>query len=408
MRPGFSGERERSQPVLRRSARSNQNNIREEIMRVSLFGALATGVAASLIGLSAIAADPIRIGLVSEITGPNAEAGSYTINGAKLAVEEINKKGGILGQQVELVIEDNQSTNPGTVLAISKLGGRKDIPAIIGPIRSTQTQAASPTIAKLGIPTMIGGSDPSLTRVNNRWLFRCRPNDLYSSRVIADFGVNSLKLKKWAVVHSTDAFGSGGSKALTDALMAFGVEPVLVQGYTNNSQDFTPVVLAIKKSGADIIGTYMTNSQDLGIFAKQLRQLGVKATWVGSASIVTDTAMKLAGDALNGTYGVADFNPDANDEAKAFSKMYRAKYKLEPDVYSSWAFDAMNVIATALNGARDTKPESFRNAVVGLKNWKGVEGIYNFDEAGDGLRGYNIVKNDGGKITFIKHISFDK
>ena len=337
-------------------------------MRISLLCALATGVATSLIGL-AIAADPIRIGLVSEITGPNAEAGSYTINGAKLAVEEINKKGGILGQQVELVIEDNQSTNPGTVLAISKLGGRKDIPAIIGPIRSTQTQAASPTIAKLGIPTMIGGSDPSLTRVNNRWLFRCRPNDLYSSRVIADFGANSLKLKKWAIVHSTDAFGSGGSKALLDALTAYGVEPVLVQGYTNNSQDFTPVVLAIKKSGADIIGSYMTNSQDLGIFAKQLRQLGVNATWVGSASIVTDTAMKLAGDALHGTYGVADFNPDANEEATAFSKMYRAKYKLEPDVYSSWAFDAMNLIAIALNSAKDTKPESIRGAIVGLKNW---------------------------------------
>jgi len=272
----------------------------------------------------------------------------------------------------------------------------------------TGLHVTTETIAKLGIPTMIGGTDPSLTRVNNRWLFRCRPNDLYSSRVIADFGVNSLKLKKWAVVHSTDAFGSGGSKALTDALMAYSVEPVLVQGYTNNSQDFTPVVLAIKKSGADIIGTYMTNSQDLGIFAKQLRQLGVNATWVGSASIVTDTAMKLAGEALYGTYGVADFNPDANDEAKAFSKMYRTKYKLEPDVYSSWAFDAMNVIATALNGAKDTKPENIRNGIVGLKNWKGVEGIYNFDEAGDGLRGYNIVKNDNGKVAFVKHINFEK
>ena len=156
----LSGEREQNQRVLRRSVRSNQNNIREKIMRVSLFGALAPGVAASLIGLSAIAADPIRIGLISEITGPNAEAGSYTINGAKLAVEEINKKGGILGQQVELVIEDNQSTNPGTVLAFSKLGGRKDIPAIIGPIRSTQ-------IAR-GIARIAPGQS-----LSGRWTNRC-------------------------------------------------------------------------------------------------------------------------------------------------------------------------------------------------------------------------------------------
>ncbi|HEX7952522.1 MAG TPA: ABC transporter substrate-binding protein, partial [Burkholderiales bacterium] len=153
-------------------------------MRVSILSALSAGALASLFALSA-GADTVRIGLVSEITGANAEAGSYTINGARLAVEQINKKGGILGKQVELVIEDNQSTNPGTVLAFSKLGGNKDIPAIIGPIRSTQVQAASPTIQKAGVPVMIGGTDPSLTHVNNPWVFRCRPNDTFSSRVIA-------------------------------------------------------------------------------------------------------------------------------------------------------------------------------------------------------------------------------
>src|SRR5258706_8852945 len=103
-------------------------------MRVSFCSALSAGFVAALFAMSA-AADTIRIGLISEITGPNAEAGSYTLNGAKLAVDAINKKGGILGKQIELVIEDNQSTNPGTVLAFSKFGGNKDIPAIIGPIR---------------------------------------------------------------------------------------------------------------------------------------------------------------------------------------------------------------------------------------------------------------------------------
>lgn len=375
-------------------------------MNVTFFRGLAA--AALCVVAGAASAAGIKIGLIAEITGPNAEAGSYTINGAKLAIDDINKHGGILGKQAELVIEDNQSTNPGTVLAFSKLGGDKEIPAIIGPIRSTQVQAASPTIMKLAIPTMIGGTDPSLTHVNNPWVFRCRPNDSYSSKVIADYGVNTLKLKKWAVIHSTDAFGTGGMKALVEALQALGVKPVLVQGYTNNSQDFTPVVLAIKKSGADIVSTYMTNSQDLGIFAKQLRQLGVNATWLGSPSIVTDTAMKLAGPALYGTYGVADFNPDANAIAKSFAEKYRAAYKLEPDVYSSWAYDAVHVIATAIDNAKNTKADDIRKAILAIKNGQGVEGTYNFDEAGDGLRGYNIVENENGKVKFVKHINFDK
>ncbi|HYL18543.1 MAG TPA: ABC transporter substrate-binding protein [Burkholderiales bacterium] len=372
----------------------------------SLHGLIAASIAAITLSLPAAAADTIKIGLVNEASGANAEAGTYTANGARLALAEINAAGGVLGKQIELRLEDNQSTNPGTVLAFSKLLSEGELAGIIGPIRSTQIQAASPTIAKAGIPTMIGGTDPSLTHVNNRWVFRCRPNDSFSSLVISDFGVNTLKLTKWAIVHSTDAFGSGGKDALVSALSKLGITPVLVQGYTNNSQDFTPIVLAIKKSGADIIGTYMTNSPDVGIFAKQLRQLGINAQWVGSPSVVTDTAMKLAGSALSGVYGIADFTPGASAEAKSYAEKYKAQYKTDADVYSSWAYDAMHVLALAINKAKSTKPEDVRKAILDIRGYKGVEGTYAFDENGDGLRGYNVVKNEDGKVKFIKHIDF--
>jgi len=255
---------------------------------------------------------------------------------------------------------------------------------------------------------MIGGTDPGLTHVNNKWLFRCRPNDSFSSLVIADFGVNTLKLKKWAIIHSTDAFGTGGKDALVAALQKHGITPVLVQGYTNNSQDFTPIVLAIKKSGADVIGTYMTNSPDVGIFARQLRQLGVNSAWVGSPSVITDTALKLAGPSLYGVYAIADFTPGASHEAKAYAEKYKAKYDRDPDVYSSWAYDAMHVLANAINAAKSTAPDAIRKAILSTCGYKGVEGTYCFDENGDGLRGYNVVKNDDGKIVFMKHIDFPK
>jgi len=292
------------------------------------------------------------------------------------------------------------------VLAFSKLAAEGGIAAIIGPIRSTQIQAASPSIAKGGVPTMIGGTDASLTHVNNRWLFRARPNDSYSSKVIADFGLNTLKLKKWAIVHSTDAFGSGGKNSLVAALKEIGVEPVLIQGYTNNSQDFTPIVLAVKKSGADLLATYMTNSPDVGIFAKQLRQLGLTLPWVGSPSIISVTALNLAGDALYGTYGIADFTTDANDVTKAFTKKYKDKYGLNPDTFASWAYDSTHLLARAIKAAGGTEPEALRKAILSIKGYQGVEGNYAFDENGDGLHGYNVVKNDGGKIVFMKHVEF--
>jgi branched-chain amino acid transport system substrate-binding protein len=367
---------------------------------------LVLGVACLLFAACANALEPIKIGVVNTMTGPYAEWGSFQVNGLQLALEDIKNSGGILGRPVELVIEDNASTNPGTVLAFTKLFTDPAIKGIIGPIASTQVQAASPAIARSGIPTMIGGTDPSLTRINNKWVFRARPNDLYSSKVIADFGVNTLKLKKWAIVHATDAFGQGGAKALTEALQALGVTPILDQGYTSNSQDFAPVVLAIKKSGADVLGTYMTVPADQGIFAKQLRQLGVNIQWVGSPTTATVTTRNLAGEALYGTYAVADFNADANDASREFTRRYHSRYGIYPDNLASWAYDALHILALAMNNANSTEPEAIRRAILAIKGYKGLEGTYEFDARGDGVHGYNVVKNEGGKIVFIKRVDF--
>ena len=376
-------------------------------MKTALVRFIAACSLGASITASAVAADPIVFGLVDEVTGPQAEAGLLTAQGVKLAIEEINAAGGIMGRRVELRIEDNQSTNPTTVLAYSKLL-ESGVVAVLGPLRSTQVQAASPTIAKGKVPAMIGGSDPSLTRVNNPWIFRVRPNDLYSSRVMAEFGVKELKKKKWAIIHSTDTFGTGGKNALVEALKVQGIEPVMIGGYTNNSQDFTPLALQVKSSGAEIIGSYMTNSPDVGIFARQLRQLGVQAEWIGSTSLVTDTAMKLAGESLWGVYSVADFAIDANEESRAYAKRYRAKYNADPDLYSAWAYGGVYLLKHAIEKAKSTDPEAIRAALLATKGLKGVEGTYNFDPNGDGVHGYNVVRNVNGKVSFIKHIEFDQ
>lgn len=368
---------------------------------------LATGVAAPAMAGSAWAQNAtMKIGMVIPVTGPVAESGKYALNGAKIALEKINKAGGVLGKQVELITEDDQSTNPGVVLAFSKLAADPDIVGFLGSIRSTQVHAMAPDILKTGKPVMFGGTDPQLTKLGNPWLFRFRPNDSYSARVISDYGVATLGKKKWAIIHSTDAFGTSGGKALSEALAKLGATIALDQGYPNNSQDFTPIVLAIKQSGADVIGSYFTNETDLGIFARQLRQLGVTIPWVGSPSIVAATAVKLGGQSLYGTYGVADFAEESSEEAKVFSKAYRDAYKTEPDNFGSWTHDALMVLAASMNKAGTTDPQKVRAAIVATKGYKGVEGEYNFDENGDGLHGYNIVKNDAGKVAFDKHIEF--
>jgi branched-chain amino acid transport system substrate-binding protein len=377
-----------------------------KLTRRDFAAGIAAGIAAPhIIGSARAQGATIKIGMCVPVTGPAAEQGLWAQNGAKLALAAVNKAGGILGKQVELVIEDDRTTNPGIVLAFSKLAAQPDIVAFLGSIRSTQVMAMAPDVLKLGKPVMIGGTNPDLTHMGNQWLFRFRPNDNYSGRVIADYGVNTLGKKKWAIVHSTDAFGTAGGKALTEALGKLGAPPVLDQGYQPK-----PGFHACR-AGREAVrrgcARYLYLRNDLGIFARQLRQLGVNIPWVGSPSVVAVSSTKLAGPALFGTYGVADYAEDSSEASKAFGKSYREAYKTAPDNQSAWPYDAITILAAAINKAGSTDPTKIREAILAVKKYAGAEGEYNFDQNGDGLHGYNIVKNEKGTIVYDKHIDFN-
>ena len=127
---------------------------------------------------------------------------------------------------------------------------------------------------------------------------------------------------------------------------------------------------------------------------------------MGSPSITNVTALKLAGPALYGTYGVADYAEEASDAARAYGKVYRDTYRLEPDNQSSWTFDALTVLAQAINAAGKTDPQAIREALLAIKGHAGAEGTYAFDANGDGLHGYNVVQNQKGRMSFTKRVDF--
>ena len=374
--------------------------------RTTLAGAAA--LVAATVARRARAADapPIRIGVVSPLTGAAAESGGLMRNGIKLALDEVNAAGGVLGRPLETVVADDATTNPGAVLAFSRLASDSSMVAFIGSIRSTQVMAMAPDALRMGKPMMIGGTDPSLTHMGNRWLFRCRPNDSYSARVMTEFGLKDLSKQKWAMVYSTDAFGTNGSKAFAASLDKAGLKPALLQGYTNQQADYTPVVLAIRQSGADILGSYFTYETDLGVFARQLRQLGVRIPWVGSASITANSALNLGGPALYGSYGVTDFAADANPASKAFAAQFQKQFSRPADNQSSWAYDAVHILAKGIAAAGSTDPEKIRAGIIGIQGYQGVEGVYDFDANGDGLHGYSVTEDKAGKIDFSRYIAF--
>ena len=127
------------------------------------------------VGLASAQAKPIKIGQIIPITGEAAESGKYHKQGAEIAVDKINAAGGINGRKIQIVLEDDQTTNPGGVAALQKLLEDKEIPVILGSIRSTQVQAMLPTINEAKIPVAIGGTNYGLTHSGSQWVFRFRP-----------------------------------------------------------------------------------------------------------------------------------------------------------------------------------------------------------------------------------------
>jgi branched-chain amino acid transport system substrate-binding protein len=375
-------------------------------MRIRLSAVMA-GLAALALAAwagSALAqqAKPIKLGQIIPMTGEAAESGKYHKQGAEIAVDKINAAGGVKGRKIQIVLEDDQTTNPGGVAALQKLLEDKEIPMILGSIRSTQVQAMLPTINEAKIPVAIGGTNYGLTHSGSQWVFRFRPHDGMSAKVVAKFLAEDLKQKKVAIIHASDAFGNGARDMFAPAVKASGGELVLDQGYNNQEKDFTGVVQALKKSGATGLSTYMTFGTDLGVLARQIKQLGAKVTWVGSPSITGVDSRNLAGDSLYGTYGVTDFHIDASPTSSEFAKAYKAKFGQDPDLYAAWCYDAVMVFAEAMKRSPDLKPENLRKAILGIQKFPGAEGEYNFDENGDGLDHYHIVQNANGTIKYFK------
>jgi branched-chain amino acid transport system substrate-binding protein len=378
-------------------------------IRFALVAAALVLIAPSLVNSTGAqgAADksPIYIGQVVPETGVGAETGVFQLNGANLAISQINGHGGINGRPLKLEVQDDQTTNAGAVAAFQRLTQSGNVTAIIGPIRSTEVQALTPYIERAQLPVIMGGTAPALTHEGDPWVFRTRPNDSYSAKALATFVVKTLHLNKIAVIHSSDAFGEGANTSVLAALKDLGVRPVTDQSYNNHDADLTPQALRIKRSGAQALISYITFDEDGVVLARQMHQLGVHVTWAGSPSLTTVTSRRLGGELLYGTYGVTDFALGQNAASVAFDRVYRAKYHAPADLYAGYVYDGVNILAIAMR-KNGTAPDAIRSGILAIKGYEGVEGTYNFDKNGDGLHQYTVVRNVKGTIRIVKVLTF--
>ncbi|MGE5509358.1 MAG: ABC transporter substrate-binding protein [Chitinophagales bacterium] len=368
-------------------------------MRKLILLSLAVAI---LFAIPAYAADPVRIGALAALTGGASMQGNQAREGALMAEEDLNAKGGVLGRKVKVYIEDSQGVPTTAVNAFRKLVDDDKVSAVVGDHQSTAVLAFKPIAIQMGIPVLATGSAMAITQDANPWIFRVREYDALAANALVNAAVKS-GAKKIAIFHNTDQFGVGGRDNIIAALKKKGLTPVAVEGHNTGDKDFTAQLLNIKKSGAEAMIVF-THNEEQGLITRQVNQLIPDIAYYGSMALSQNSTIDMAQGAAEGKFSATPYvasNPDP--EVQKFVKRYTAKYGHAPELFSVLYYDSIMMIAKAMEMGKSDKPASVQANLHKIKKFPGVSGLdYTFNEKGEAVGEIFIVKIQNGqpKVAF--------
>ena len=330
--------------------------------------------------------EAIQIGGLLETSGFIASLGQPGLEGAMLAVEQVNAKGGIAGKKLELININTESDNTKTVSAVKRLTEQDKVVAIVGPMNSGSSFAAIDTVQRAETPMISNGGSRGivLPAADKRWIFLAPLTDVLVESVMLE-DMKKKGIKKIALLNSDTPFGTSGREQLEKNAGAYGVTLVMQQTFGNDDKDITPQLTKIRGSDAEATVVWATGP-GLAIAVKNHRQLGIKTPVYLAHSANDFNFLRLAGEAANGVLissskiYVIDLLPAADPQKpvlQAFVRDYQAKYNKLPATFAGNGYDATMMIAEAI-GKAGTNCAKIRDAIEGLKNYVGVTAVYSY------------------------------
>ena len=349
-------------------------------------------------------AQEIRLAFTPPITGASAAEGALQIKAIDLALKQINAAGGVNGKKITLVKVDNQSSNPGALAALQKAVEQEKVLALVGSVKSTQILAMSDAVKNYSVPMMIGGTNATLTKQGNPWLFRVRPDDSIAAAAMVKYIKEDTQFTKIGILHDTDAFGTGGADLVEQGAKAVGLTIVRREKYTSKEKDFTAQLLSLKNAGAQIMVIYGTNPEDVAVIQRQYRQLGTPFKYIGSPSSQMKDCLNLSKEAAEGLIAVADFVPGQSDVNKKYAEDYKKEYNEVYDSTSAWTYDGLNILVSAIKKGGEDRAK-IREAILATQGYKGVLGTFSFTPNGDGLSEVSVVQIEKGAPKLLKIVN---
>jgi len=327
----------------------------------------------------------IKIGNVAPLTGPDSYLGKDNENGARLAVEEINRQGlTINGKAItlELLGEDDAGDPKFGTQVAQKLVDSKVV-AVVGHLNSGVTIPASKIYSEAGIVQISPSStNPEYTKQGYKTAYRMVGTDAQQGPVLAKFALETLKGKSIAIVDDATQYGKGLADEFEKKIISSGSKIVIHEATNNKATDFKAILTNIKAKNPDIIlfgGMAATG----GPFAKQAKELGIKAKIIGGDGICSPTLYELAGDAVeNIVCSTVGIPKESLNNSANFLKNYQERFKTEVQIYAPMAYDAVMIIVDAMKRSNSTNAADILKAIP-TTNYAGLSGQITFDEKGD-------------------------
>ncbi len=374
---------------------------------------LVAGTALALGALGAFAADPIKIGSVLSVTGPAAFLGDPELKTLQLYVDDLNKKGGVLGRPLQLVHYDDGSDANKANGFTKRLIEDDKVDVLVGGTTTGATMSSVPLAEKAGIPFISLAGAVVIIEPVKKWVFKTPHTDrMAAEKVFED--MKKRGLTKVALLSETSGFGASGKKETEAVAGKYGITLVANETYGPKDTDMSPQLTKIKTApGVQAVFVFGLG-QGPAIVTKNYKQLGITLPLYQSHGVASDEFLKLAGPAAEGVRlpSPAQLIPEklpANDPQKpivtAYDKAYKAAYKTDVSTFGGYAYDGLMLAVDAIKRAGSTDKAKVRDALEATKGFVATSGTFNMsptDHMGLDLSAFRLLEVKGGDWTIVQ------
>ncbi len=368
----------------------------------------AVGILLSgLTGCNKSGGDTILIGEFASLTGKEATFGMSSHEGTLLAIKEINAAGGVLGKQLELKTEDDQSKAGEPANVVNKLISKDGVVAILGEVASSRSLEAAPICQQNGIPMITPAStNPKVTETGD-YIFRVCFIDPFQGTVMANFATKTLNAKKVAVFTDVKSdYSKGLAKFFKEGFLKAGGTIAAELDFNGGDKDFKAQLTAIKSAAPDavFIPGYYT---DVALIAIQAKQLGLNIPLIGGDGWESEKLVELGGEAVEGHYFSTHYAADAaSPKVTAFVEAYKKDFNNKvPDCMAALGYDSVYFLADAIKRAGSTEPAKLRDALAATKEFDAVTGKVAINAQRDAVKSAVILQVKGGKFKFVETVN---